>query len=168
MTKLDANSGYWQMPLDEPSQLLCTFITPCGRYCPTRGPFGLSSMSEIFSKRLDQMIEGLVGVAKSMDDFLIYGKNTEEHDERMNKFLVRMSEEGVTFNLEKCKFNQREVEFLGHKISASGIQPLESRIDAIAKFSTPQNIYNRITSISRYGPTTVKIQRPIGRRLTTA
>ena len=24
MSKLDVNSGYWQMPLDEPSQLLCT------------------------------------------------------------------------------------------------------------------------------------------------
>ena len=29
----------------------------------------------------------------SMDDFLIYGKNTDKHDERMNKFLNRMSEE---------------------------------------------------------------------------
>ena len=43
-TKLDANSGYWQVPLDEDSQLLTTFITPFGRYCCTRGPFGLSSI----------------------------------------------------------------------------------------------------------------------------
>ena len=35
----------------------------------------------------------LVGVARSMDDFLIYGKNTDKHDERMNKILNRMSEE---------------------------------------------------------------------------
>lgn len=41
MVKLDTNSGYWQMPLDEEPQLLCTFTTPFGRYCPTRGPFGL-------------------------------------------------------------------------------------------------------------------------------
>ena len=30
MTKLDANSGYWQLPLEEDSQLLTTFITPVG------------------------------------------------------------------------------------------------------------------------------------------
>ena len=33
MTKVDANSGYWQVPLDEESQELTTFITPIGRFC---------------------------------------------------------------------------------------------------------------------------------------
>jgi len=36
-------SSYWQIPLDEESQLKATFITLFGRYCPTRGPFGLAS-----------------------------------------------------------------------------------------------------------------------------
>ena len=31
-TKLDANKGYWQIPLDEESQLLTSFNTPFGRY----------------------------------------------------------------------------------------------------------------------------------------
>ena len=32
-TKLDANSGFWQIPLDEESGLLTTFVTPFGRFC---------------------------------------------------------------------------------------------------------------------------------------
>ena len=32
-TKLDANSGFWQIPLAPKSQELTTFITPFGRYC---------------------------------------------------------------------------------------------------------------------------------------
>ena len=51
LTKVDANSGYWQVPLDKASQELTTFITPIGRFCCTRGPYGLSSMQEIFSKK---------------------------------------------------------------------------------------------------------------------
>ena len=82
-TKLDANSGYWQVPLDEDSQLLTTFITPFGRYCCTRGPFGLSSMQEIFNKKMDNIVEDLEGVVKSTDDFLVYGKNQTEHDFRL-------------------------------------------------------------------------------------
>ena len=74
MSKLDCNSGYWQLPLDDKSQLLTTFITPFGRYCCTRGPFGLSSMQENFNKKMDFILEGLKGVAKSTDDLLIYGK----------------------------------------------------------------------------------------------
>ena len=31
-TKLDVNSGFWQVPLAEKSRLLTTFITPFGRY----------------------------------------------------------------------------------------------------------------------------------------
>nr|XP_022906793.1 uncharacterized protein K02A2.6-like [Onthophagus taurus] len=30
--KLDANSGYWMLPLDEESANICTFQTPFGRY----------------------------------------------------------------------------------------------------------------------------------------
>ena len=37
-TKLDANSGFYQIPLNELSQLLTTFITPFGRYCYCRLP----------------------------------------------------------------------------------------------------------------------------------
>lgn len=40
--KLDANHGYWQMPLEEESQRYCTFVTTFRRYCPARGPFGLT------------------------------------------------------------------------------------------------------------------------------
>ena len=32
-TKLDANSGFWQIPLSSESRLLTTFLTPYGRYC---------------------------------------------------------------------------------------------------------------------------------------
>ena len=32
-SKLDANSGFWQIPLKRDARLLTTFITPSGRYC---------------------------------------------------------------------------------------------------------------------------------------
>ena len=42
-THLDANSGFWQIPLSTDSQLLMTFITPFGRYCFNKLPFGISN-----------------------------------------------------------------------------------------------------------------------------
>ena len=42
-SKLDANSGFWQIPLAAKSRLLTTFITPFGRYCFNKLPFGISS-----------------------------------------------------------------------------------------------------------------------------
>ena len=78
MTKVDANSGYWQVPLSEESQELTTFIMLIGRFCCTCGPYGLSSMQEILGKKMDIVIEGLTRVVKSADDFLIYAKTLEK------------------------------------------------------------------------------------------
>ena len=47
-SSLDAASGFWQIPLDSECVKLTTFITPFGRYCFNRLPFGITSAPEIF------------------------------------------------------------------------------------------------------------------------
>ena len=47
-SKLDANSGFWQIPLADSTKHLTTFITPYGRYCFNKLPFGISSAPEYF------------------------------------------------------------------------------------------------------------------------
>ena len=75
LSKLDANSGFWQIPLAEKSKLLTTFITPNGRYCFNKLPFGISSASEHFQKRMSQILAGLDGVLVLIDDILVFGKD---------------------------------------------------------------------------------------------
>ena len=58
-TKLDANSSFWQTNLAPESRPLTTFITPYGRYCCNRLPFGINSASEFFQKRMTETLEGL-------------------------------------------------------------------------------------------------------------
>ena len=58
-SKLDANSGFWQIPLAKKSRLLTTFITPFGRYCFNKLPFGISSAPQ---RRMHHILEGLPGV----------------------------------------------------------------------------------------------------------
>ena len=51
-SKLDANSSFWQTNLATELRPLTTFIALFGRYCCNRLPFGISSASEFFQKRL--------------------------------------------------------------------------------------------------------------------
>ena len=136
-SKLDANSGFWQIPLDSTSSLLTTFITPFGRYCFHRLPFGISSAPEHFQRRMSEALSGLTGVACMMDDVLIHGTTREEHDERLEKVLQRLQELGMTLNSEKCQFAQTSIKFLGHVIDSTGIRPDPSKVSAILEVPAP-------------------------------
>ena len=84
---LDANSGFWQIPLCPVSRLLTTFITPCGRFCFNKLPFGIASAPELFEKRMSKLLSGLNGIVCQMDDVLIFGRTRDEHDIRLMKAL---------------------------------------------------------------------------------
>ena len=77
-SKLDANSGFWQVPLAEKSRLFITFITPFRRYCYNKLPFGISSTPEHFQWRMHSLLEGLPGVLCVMDDILIFGTTQQD------------------------------------------------------------------------------------------
>ncbi len=132
-SKLDANHGYWQVPLDEESQLLTTFNTEFGRYFYIRMPFGIKSAQEVFQKRMSQSFGDLEGVETDIDDILVWGTTTEEHDQRLKKTFQWCQEISLTFNETKCEFGTTEVVYIGHKLTAQGVKPDESEVDSISK-----------------------------------
>ena len=79
-TKLDANSGFWQIPLLLESRPITTFIT---RYHFNKLPFGISCAPELFQRRMNSILEGLEGVICLIDDVLVVGKDVTEHDTRL-------------------------------------------------------------------------------------
>ncbi len=117
-SKLDANSGFWQIPLSQSSRLLTTFVTPMGRYCFNKLPFGISSAPEHFQRRMNEILTGLPGVLCQMDDMLVFGKDQADHEARLEAVLTRIEEAGVTLNSQKCEFSRSSLKFLGHVIDA--------------------------------------------------
>ena len=139
MSKLDANSGFWQIPLAKYSRELTTFITPFGRYCFNKLPFGISSAPERFQKRMSTILDNLPGVLYLMDDILIFGKDQKEHDARLTTPLERIQAAGVTLNKDKCEFNKTSLTFLGHTIDGKGISPDPQKTAAISKMVSPKS-----------------------------
>ena len=136
-SKLDANSGFWQVKMDPKSKLLTTFITPWGRFCFKRMPFGISSAPEFFQRSMEKILSGLDGVICLMDDILIYGKDSKEHWHRVHKVLQRISDTGVTLQRDKCEFAKLEIKFLGHLISGNSVKPDPDKVKAILEISPP-------------------------------
>lgn len=138
-SKLDANSGFWQIPLDETSSYLTTFITPFGRFRFLRLPFGISSAPEHFQRRMMQLLEKTSGTICHMDDILVWGRDQAEHDQRLKIVLEKLKEAGITLNGSKCQFSVRKIKFLGHIIDEDGIHPDEDKVTAIRNYSPPTN-----------------------------
>ena len=71
-TTLNAVKGYWQVSLEEESQILTTFITPYGRFkFLQRAPKGLSSSQDEYCARGDAALQNIDRVEKVVDDILV-------------------------------------------------------------------------------------------------
>ena len=139
-SRLDANSGFWQIKLSPKSALLTTFITPSGRFCFNRLPFGITSAPEYYQKRMSHILSGLQGVVCMMDDVLVFGQTQQEHDLRLEATLNRIRKAGVTLNSDKCEFSTGSVKFLGHIIDGTGVHPDPTKIQAIQQMQVPNNV----------------------------
>ena len=139
-SKLDANSGFWQIPLAKKLRYLTTFITPFRRYCFHKMPFGISSAPEHFQKRMSAILSGLNGVLCLMDDVLVYSRDTKEHNKRLTEALQRIQAAGMTLNPSKCEFVKTQLKFLGHLVNRDGVRVDPKKTSSITDMEPPTNI----------------------------
>ena len=166
-SKLDANSGFWQIPLSPQSHYLTTFITPFGRYCFRRLPFGITSAPEHFQRRMTEILADLDGAVCLMDDILIYGETQQQHDERLDKVLQRLQESGLTLNVNKCQFSCSQIPFLGQVLTEDGVRADPEKVAAIQKAPTPQNVgdihrfLGMVNQMGKFAPNLAEKTKPL-------
>ena len=136
-SKMDASAGYWQIKLDEDSANLLALNTPFGRYRFMRMPFGIHSASEVFSKRISKIIEGLDRVAYIQDDIIIWAPDKKSHDERLRIMLIKKS--GLKLNKKQCVFSVNELKLCGHIFSDQGVKAVPDKISAITGMALPED-----------------------------
>ena len=140
MSKLDAASGFFQIPLDEESRDYTTFLTPFGRFRFKRLPMGVNIAPEIYQRKMCELLEGIDGVLIYMDDVIVFGNSNDNHDKALHEVLNRIKNSGLKLNKEKCEFRRTRIEFLGHIISEHGIEISPSKTEAIRNLKIPENI----------------------------
>ena len=101
---------------------------------------GYPSAPEHFQKIMQKILAGFEGVECQIDDILVYGDTHEQHDQRLEAVSKRIDYNGLTLNLEKCKFAKRKIRFLGHLISKGVIEADPSRVEAITQMEAPTKI----------------------------
>jgi len=166
-SKLDANSGFWQIGLSPESAKLTTFVTPFGRFCFNCLPFGISSAPEHFQKGISQVLEGTGGALCQMDDILVYDKSVEEHNQHLEATLHKLQEAHLTLIEEKCEFSKPSVEFLGTLVDAEGVHVSPKEVKAILKMKTPRDqtelrrFLGMVNQLSKFQPQIAELSKPL-------
>ncbi|KAL5500514.1 hypothetical protein EMCRGX_G012092, partial [Ephydatia muelleri] len=117
-----------QYPLPKPEDLY------------TRLPFGVASAPALFQKTMDIILQGMKHVMCYIDDILVTGSTEKEHFTQLEEVLKRLQHHGLKVKKDKCAFFQDSVQYLGHKIDASGIHTTDSKVEAVKNAPAPKNV----------------------------
>ena len=139
-SKIDLKSGFHQFLLSEDSRDITTFNTHVGLYRYKRLMFGISSAPEIYQSMVSKIISGIPGVANLADDIVVHGRTRDEHDARLTAALRCLEDAGMTLNRKKCVFGADQINFVGHRLSAKGIDPGADKVKAITEACEPKTV----------------------------
>ncbi|XP_074036215.1 uncharacterized protein [Leptinotarsa decemlineata] len=78
-TVFDLKEGFYQIPLERESMKYTCFLTPFGKFCFRRLPFGLKISPEVFQRTIEKIF-GDLNIGIYFDDLVIGGASVEEHD----------------------------------------------------------------------------------------
>ena len=141
-TTLDANSGYWQLPVAEGDRDKTTFTTFAGTFRYKRMPFGLRNAPATFQRALDIILSGVrwQTCLIYLDDVIIFSKDIETHLKNVDEVLKLLHDAGVTLKLKKCSWFTKKVHYLGHDITPGKLAVAKAPAESFAKAVFPKNI----------------------------
>lgn len=143
LSTIDLKDAFWQIPLEESSREKTAF-TICGRglYEFEVLPFGLSNSAQTQCQVVDAVLgyDMEPNVFSYLDDIICATDTFEEHLKCLEQIAIRLRKGNLTVNVEKSKFCQKELKYLGFILSQDGINVDPERVRAIVEFPSPKNV----------------------------
>ena len=118
----------------------------------------------------------LLGIDKTccrVDDILITGQDDKEHMSNVKQVVDRLEQAGFRCRLDKSKFMEPKVIYLGHEVSAQGIKPVTSKVETLNKAGYPESRDQMIAFLgavqyyARYLPNLSTVIEPLNKLRST-
>ena len=141
-TTLDMAAGYWQVPIEESDKEKSAFITQNGLFEFNVMPFGLTNAPATFQRAMDVLLSGLTWkfCLVYLDDIVIFSKTFEQHLLDLQAVFDRLKSGNWYLKMSKCNFCCSKITYLGHVISAGGVEPDSGKIEVIKNTRTPKDV----------------------------
>ena len=113
------------------------FNLPFVKYEYVKVPFGLVQAPAYFQELITGIFKDFPFAIAYLDDTIIFSKTTQEHLSHICMVFEKLKSANLSMKKSKCSFFSKEIQYLGHILSATGIQPLPSKTHAILKMNPP-------------------------------
>lgn len=154
-TVIDLSKAYWQIPLDEASRDYTSFRAGKQLFRFKVMPFGLkgapTTQTKLMNKVLGIDLEPFVYVY--LDDIIITSNNLKEHFRLLRLVAERLKRANLTISLEKSKFCQKKISYLGYTLSEQGLAVDSVKIQPILDYTvpkTPKDVRRFVGMVSFY------------------
>ena len=142
MEPLTSQHGTFQQvtityPLDKPSILKTACNSPFGKYEYIKVPFGLAQAPAYFQELMTGILKDFSLAIVYLDDIIIFSKTPQEHLSHIRKVFKKLRTAKLSMKMGKCNFFSKEIQYLGHILSVTGIRPLPSKTHAIQHMQPP-------------------------------
>ena len=136
-TTLDLRTGYHHMPLDKPSIPKTAFNSPFGKYEYVKVPFGLAQAPAYFQERMNGILKDFNFAIAYLDDIIIFCKTPKEHLLHIRMVFEKLKSANLSTKKSKCSFFSKEIQYLGHILSATGIRSIPAKTHVIQHMQPP-------------------------------
>ncbi len=139
-SKFDVRAGYNNIYIVDKDQYKAAFKTPFGTFIPTVMTFGFCNTPSIFQQAINRDLaelkqKYLENVSNYMDDVAIGTDDSPAgirlHKEIIHCFLAILQRHAYFLKLSKCKFEKKEMEFLGFQVRNRQVRVDPSKISRI-------------------------------------
>ena len=120
-TTLDLRAGYHHIPLDKPSIPKTAFNSPFRKYKYVKVPFGLAQAPAYFQELMTGILKDFNFAIAYLDNIIIFNKTLQECLSHIRKIFEKLRSAKLSMKMSKCNFFSKEIQYLGHILSATGI-----------------------------------------------
>lgn len=133
---MDLASGFWQIPMAEADKEKTAFAT---RDEFNTMPFGLCNAPATFERVMEKVLRGLnwTECLVYIDDIVVTGPTVGDTVRRLAQVWERLRGAGLKLKAAKCDLFTESVTFLGHVISAEGINTDPAKISSLTARAKP-------------------------------
>ncbi|XP_052732478.1 uncharacterized protein LOC128196266 [Vigna angularis] len=141
-SKIDLRSGYHQIRVKEEDIQKTAFRSRYGHYEYVVMPFGVTNAPAIFMDYMNRIFRPYLDkfVVVFIDDILVYSKSYDEHEDHLRVVRGVLREKELYAKFSKCEFWMKEVQFLGHVVSAGGISVDPAKVRAVLEWESPRSV----------------------------